>query len=451
MVDRVYSMSDVELQNALVKFGYRVMPVTNTTRKVLLKKLISIYDGTSSACEATANNSNKEFCFNPSTVSQDYKFAPNRSSLKATVTETDMNTVRKDKNTSNNEEFKLSFEPEIQQNPLSYSNAAPASVQIPFQATDKRNMDDYEKNIINMFQTFSIQQNKRFREMLTSIHTTRQEMFQNLSNQQEVRFRELLTDLNSARQEIYQTVSIQQEKCFKELLTNLNSARQNMFQELSKQQDKRFNALITHLQSTREDVYQLVYDQREKQFKELLSNFNHIKDEKEKLSNTVDNLSLKCDEVLLRLQKIESEKRESVEYIQILQKKLDILDRRLSSTTLKLKDIPKLNKRESETKEDLCKFIIKLGKSFGVHIEMFHIRDVYRENSALIIVIFTTVLVKEALHSALTKQQEKSKSKQPNTTSNYHQFPASFFILSSAVVLISSFYFLSLIYLYQGS
>lgn len=215
MVDRVYSMSDVELQNALVKFGYRVMPVTNTTRKVLLKKLISIYDGTSSACKATANNSNKELCFNPSTLSQDVKFAPNRSSLKATVTETDMNTVRKDKNTSNNEEFKLSFEPEIQQNPLWYSNAAPASVQIPFQATDKRNMDDYEKNIINMFQTFSIQQNKRFREMLTSIHTTRQEMFQNLSNQQEVRFRELLTDLNSARQEIYQTVSIQQEKCFK--------------------------------------------------------------------------------------------------------------------------------------------------------------------------------------------------------------------------------------------
>ncbi|CAB3239584.1 unnamed protein product [Arctia plantaginis] len=283
MVDRVYSMSDVELQKALVEFGYRIMPVTATTRKVLLKKLISIYDGTSTARKTAANNSSKEFCFNPSTLSRpDYKFAPNLSSLKSSVSEADINIFGIDRKTTT-EQFRPSFEPEANKNPLLYNNDTPATLdQLPSRTKDcnMRNMDDYEKNIIDMFQTFSSQQDKRFREMLTNINTTRQDMFQNLSNQQEVRFRELLTDLNCARQEIYQTVSIQQEKCFKELLTNLNSTRQNMFQELSNQQDKRFNDLIASLQSTKDDVCQLLYDQREKQFEELLSNVNRIKVEK---------------------------------------------------------------------------------------------------------------------------------------------------------------------------
>ncbi|CAB3260770.1 unnamed protein product [Arctia plantaginis] len=357
--------------------------------------------------------------------------------------------------TTTTEQFRPSFEPEANQNPLLYNNATPATLdQLPLRTKDCniRNMDDYEKNIIDMFQTFSSQQDKRFREMLTNINTTRQDMFQNLSNQQEVRFRELLTDLNCARQEIYQTVSIQQEKCFKELLTSLNSARQNMFQELSNQQDKRFNDLITSLQSTRDEVCQLLYDQREKQFEELLSNVNRIKVEKETLSNTFNNLSSKYDEVLLRLQKTDAEKRDGEENIQRLQKKLDILERRLSLSTMKLRNIPKINKYEFETKEDLCKFIIKLGKSHCIRIEMSNIRDAYRENSeessASIVVEFTTVLMKEALHSALTKTlKEESKSEQLNTTLDYYKTPASFLFLS-VFVFISSFYFLSLFLIY---
>lgn len=163
--------------------------------------------------------------------------------------------------------------------------------------------------------------------------------------------------------------------------------------------------------------------------KEMFSSFAAEQDKRfNELRASIELMSNKYDDFLLKLTSLEKDKQADKAKIQELEEKLENLERKSRGVGIEIRNLPIQN---GETKETLVTEIIKLGKTLSVDIDQNSIKDIYRikskDASSPVIVDFTTVLKKEKMLKAI-KQFNKSKEKgsKLNTTHlncNYQSKP----------------------------
>ncbi|KOB74211.1 Zinc finger DNA binding protein [Operophtera brumata] len=152
----------------------------------------------------------------------------------------------------------------------------------------------------------------------------------------------------------------------------------------------------------------------EKQFGSLRSSIESFKSEMSDLARTIEFLSQKQDTYQDKIAKLESEKEDNHRIIQVLETRVDILERKSRNSCIELRNVPKT--KQSEAKSHLCDVITSLGNTLDVKILEQDISDIYRVNTKIestnpIVVEFVSALKKETLLNTI-KRFNKGKKKE---------------------------------------
>ena len=152
--------------------------------------------------------------------------------------------------------------------------------------------------------------------------------------------------------------------------------------------------------------------------KELFFEFKQHQEEKcgmlcsmvHQIRDTVDHMAAKFDELALRVESLETERRESLSYIGKLETKIEQFEQSSRSTCLEIRNIPVA---KSETKTSLLNTVIDVSKLINRPIQPQEIKDVFRIRTKdpankTIVVDFTTVLRKDDFLEKFRKHSKDS-------------------------------------------
>lgn len=143
--------------------------------------------------------------------------------------------------------------------------------------------------------------------------------------------------------------------------------------------------------------------QQDAKLDSLMSTITQIKEQNDDIRLSVDFMSTKYEEVRVRLEEMESERRNNLNYIKVLEQRIETLERGSRSTSIELRNIPHT---QSETKENLIQIIKEVGLATNAPIQTADIKDIFRVKSGSsikkpIIAEFTSVLTKEKLLNSI--------------------------------------------------
>ncbi|CAH0400608.1 unnamed protein product [Chilo suppressalis] len=158
--------------------------------------------------------------------------------------------------------------------------------------------------------------------------------------------------------------------------------------------------------------------EQEARFSTILSAMEEIKGQNTEIRNSIDYMSLKYDELLAKIHKLEAEKNANCKQIEVLESKIESMEGSLRSTNIELSNIPKFPK---ENKENLISIIQEAAKLVGAPIGLTEIRNIYRintrnENNKPIVVELTSALLREKVLKAVRKYNNEHKSNRLSTS-----------------------------------
>lgn len=152
------------------------------------------------------------------------------------------------------------------------------------------------------------------------------------------------------------------------------------------------------------NMFQALSEEQNKHFTELQATVNNLKEQNEVLTKSVETMSSKYDEFLNKITKLEKERKEDKKVIHYLEEKIELLEDKIEnfergqkSSGIEIRNMPI---QKQETKDDLSKLVIDLGKAIKVDIQTSNIRDIFRIKGKSgtinpIIVDFASVITKE--------------------------------------------------------
>lgn len=158
----------------------------------------------------------------------------------------------------------------------------------------------------------------------------------------------------------------------------------------------------------------------EEQFASLQATICSIKTEVSEVAKSVEFLTQKYEEFQCKLVSLEAEKQDSQKYIEMLENKVELLERRSKNSCIELRNVAKVS--QLENKGHLCNLMSHLGTSLCVSIQDYDIKDIYRintksESHSPITVEFTSVIKKEAvINSIRNLNRGKKKEDKLNST-----------------------------------
>lgn len=158
--------------------------------------------------------------------------------------------------------------------------------------------------------------------------------------------------------------------------------------------------------------------EQNKKFDILQTAINDVRKQNEEIIKSVEFLSGEYNVLKDRLDKMERDKKNNLEYIATLENKIESQDRMLMVSSLEIKNIPPVN---GESKTDLIKVMQSIAETLDVPVQTSDIRNIQRINTKKpenkpIIVDFTSVLTKEKLIEHCKKFNRTNKL----TTSHLH-------------------------------
>lgn len=153
----------------------------------------------------------------------------------------------------------------------------------------------------------------------------------------------------------------------------------------------------------------------------LVQNVSCIKQQNAELTKSMELMSSKYDDFLFRIEALETKSREDKKYINLLEDKIESLERKARSSGIEIRNVPKVNTDKPESKDDLCNLVQSMGESINIDIKASDIRDIYRipakDSSKIIITEFTSVIMKENVLLAIKKfNKNKPKEQKLNTS-----------------------------------
>lgn len=124
------------------------------------------------------------------------------------------------------------------------------------------------------------------------------------------------------------------------------------------------------------------------------------------------------DDMIVKLNQFEVERKEDRSRIQQLEHKVDNLERMLFSTKIEVRNIPK---KQGENKDDLCTIIEQVANVLQTSLQRQEIKDVFRVSNkdskqTAIIVDLNSAIVKETILRKARQFNNKNKNNKLNTT-----------------------------------
>ncbi|KAJ8724152.1 hypothetical protein PYW07_008132 [Mythimna separata] len=190
-----------------------------------------------------------------------------------------------------------------------------------------------------------------------------------------------------------------------------------------RQKRKHDSEQTLEIKSLREDIMSsletLSKEQNEK-FSIMQCNLDQIKAQNIELKNTVEFLSGKYDDVMIKLTLLENEKRSTLQYIGSLEEKIENMERNAKSSCLEIRNVPKT---PNESKEVLIDIVRNLGTAVNTEIQACELRDVYRltssskpQTNGSITAEFTTTMTKDKLLTNIKKYNRDNKTNRLNSS-----------------------------------
>lgn len=134
------------------------------------------------------------------------------------------------------------------------------------------------------------------------------------------------------------------------------------------------------------DIFKTLRDDQDEKFSAIMSSINEVK-------ISISSMTQKYDEVVQRLEVVETDNKAKDQKILYLENKIETLERMNRITSIELRNIPSDTK---ESKEELRSVLLKTADVLNVNLSCAEIKDIYRIGKAkAIIADFTTVLKKE--------------------------------------------------------
>lgn len=180
---------------------------------------------------------------------------------------------------------------------------------------------------------------------------------------------------------------------------------------------KRENELSSFMEEMR-DMFRIFADDQNRKMESLELSLAEIKDQSNEINQSISTLSAKYDELQKEIEYLRQERKENNTYIKLLENKIENFEKQTCVTKLEIRNVSKL---KTETKDDLCNAIKKIGNSLNIHLQSADIKDVYRPFAKPgapvkpIVVDFTSVLTKENFLKSLKKLSTQEKSTKLNS------------------------------------
>ncbi|CAH0402611.1 unnamed protein product [Chilo suppressalis] len=171
-----------------------------------------------------------------------------------------------------------------------------------------------------------------------------------------------------------------------------NTTQESNYFNISKRQKRTFDDTNEQQISSISEMTALFNDKFE-----LLNNaMLTIMTQNQEINQTVKDISSKHEQLLTKLNILERENSVYKQKLNILENKLDTLERHTRCTTMEVRNIPK---QEKETRAVLVSIIKQIGLQLNPDksINDSDIRDIFRNKSEAVIVDFSTVSQKENL------------------------------------------------------
>lgn len=195
----------------------------------------------------------------------------------------------------------------------------------------------------------------------------------------------------------------------------------NVTQRAKRRREDEIQVLSENLNtfmSTIKDMFSDMKSEQEKKYCALHNSIADIKTQNSELQKSVDFMSAKYDDVLSKLDTLQSECNTQREHISALEYKVEFLERNSLSTSVELRNVPK---RIPENMESLSSVTKQLGVVLNVPIQNSDIREVYRtkgkaESDGPIVVNFTTIAKKENIIKSVRNFNKEHKDNKFNTS-----------------------------------
>lgn len=142
---------------------------------------------------------------------------------------------------------------------------------------------------------------------------------------------------------------------------------------------------------------------QQNELKKICSTQVEIKETNINIESSLSFVTEQNEELKKKIEKLEMRATKDREYINLLEEKVEDLQRTNRKTNLEIKNMPRIPK---ETKENLVAMVEKLGKSINCDIRKENIRDIYRvpskrsdksDNTPIIVELSSTMLKTEIL------------------------------------------------------
>lgn len=147
-------------------------------------------------------------------------------------------------------------------------------------------------------------------------------------------------------------------------------------------------------------------------------NLSSIKPTLEKIETSIAFLSAQYDDVIKKVEVLETDRKKDREYITILEDKIEDLQRSNRTSCLELKNVPKL---PNESQEKLIEISLNLAKTTGVSLCKDDVKDIFRtqgkpEDKRPILIELTSKIKKNELLKATKTYNFKNKSAKLNAS-----------------------------------
>lgn len=157
--------------------------------------------------------------------------------------------------------------------------------------------------------------------------------------------------------------------------------------------------------------------------------FNEVIQQNTEVQKTLQFMSDQYDSVLEKLKNFDVDRAKDRRHIQALEDKIESLERKIKSTGLEVRNIPRVSTEDKgqETKEQMCSLVKSLAKSVDVELKDSDIKDVYRINSSKeamkpLIVELNSVMKKESVVKAV-KDFNRDRTKGDKLNSSHLKIP----------------------------
>lgn len=168
-------------------------------------------------------------------------------------------------------------------------------------------------------------------------------------------------------------------------------------QNITKRQKRTFDSYSETSPSAMAEVRSMFSElklQQELKFDFLTGTINTVIEQNEEIKHSVEFMSQQYDEMLTKMNHLETQNAEYKKQIKSLESKLELMEKNSRLSAIEIRNIQKI---KQENKQTLCGIIKGIGSLVSPQncIQESEIRDIFRTKSDAIVVDFTTITRKE--------------------------------------------------------